>query len=282
MLGCTTRFFEEVLGCDPRPEREAHEAAGVHRASRRCSGRVAARGACAAAGEAADHRFLGPEHAFGRYRWTAAFVQRLRELGWIEGRTIAIEYRWGRDARNASPRSRPNSSGSRSMSSSRREPRGRCGEAGDIGHPDRVRGGGRPGRRRPGRQSGATGRQRHRPVESAPDLAGKRLELLREVVPGLRRLAIMGNVGNPIAVLEMGEVRGGGPHARPRSRHARNPARRGYRARLRGAQGPRGCTLCLFATPLLLHQPDSHQHLGARRATADDATTLGSTSKWAV
>ena len=27
-------------------------------------------------------------------QWTAAFVQRLRELGWIEGRTVAIEYRW--------------------------------------------------------------------------------------------------------------------------------------------------------------------------------------------
>ena len=40
----------------------------------------------------------------------------------------------------------------------------------------------------------------------ATDLAGKRLELLREVVPGLRRLAIMANVGNPAAVLEMGEV----------------------------------------------------------------------------
>jgi putative tryptophan/tyrosine transport system substrate-binding protein len=26
--------------------------------------------------------------------WTAAFVERLRELGWIEGRNIAIEYRW--------------------------------------------------------------------------------------------------------------------------------------------------------------------------------------------
>ena len=26
--------------------------------------------------------------------WTAAFVGRLRELGWIEGRTIVIEYRW--------------------------------------------------------------------------------------------------------------------------------------------------------------------------------------------
>src|SRR5262245_25077570 len=26
--------------------------------------------------------------------WTAAFAHRLRELGWIEGRTIAIESRW--------------------------------------------------------------------------------------------------------------------------------------------------------------------------------------------
>jgi putative ABC transport system substrate-binding protein len=35
--------------------------------------------------------------------WVAAFVQRLRELGWIEGRTIAIEYRWaeGRSDRAA-------------------------------------------------------------------------------------------------------------------------------------------------------------------------------------
>ena len=28
-------------------------------------------------------------------QWVTAFVHRLRELGWIEGRTIAIEYRWG-------------------------------------------------------------------------------------------------------------------------------------------------------------------------------------------
>src|SRR5262249_52486513 len=39
-----------------------------------------------------------------------------------------------------------------------------------------------------------------------PDLAGKRLELLREIVPGLGRLAILGNVGNPVVVLEMREV----------------------------------------------------------------------------
>jgi putative tryptophan/tyrosine transport system substrate-binding protein len=38
------------------------------------------------------------------------------------------------------------------------------------------------------------------------DLAGKRLELLREVVPALRRLAIMANVGNPSNIVEMGEV----------------------------------------------------------------------------
>src|SRR5205085_3205428 len=38
------------------------------------------------------------------------------------------------------------------------------------------------------------------------DTGGKKLELLREVVPGLRRLAIMANVGNPASVLEMGEA----------------------------------------------------------------------------
>ena len=39
-----------------------------------------------------------------------------------------------------------------------------------------------------------------------PDLAGKRLELLREIVPGLGRLAILANVGNPLVVLDMREV----------------------------------------------------------------------------
>src|SRR5262249_40070459 len=39
-----------------------------------------------------------------------------------------------------------------------------------------------------------------------PELAGKRLEVLREVVPRLRRLAILVNVGNPASLLELGEV----------------------------------------------------------------------------
>ena len=38
------------------------------------------------------------------------------------------------------------------------------------------------------------------------DLAGKRLELLREIVPGLRRLAIMANTSNPASGLEMRDV----------------------------------------------------------------------------
>ena len=41
---------------------------------------------------------------------------------------------------------------------------------------------------------------------SRPILPASELELLREVVPSLRRLAIMGNVGNAASVLEMGEV----------------------------------------------------------------------------
>ena len=42
------------------------------------------------------------------------FVARLRELSWIEGRTVAIEYRGERDATSAMPRLPPSSSGSRS------------------------------------------------------------------------------------------------------------------------------------------------------------------------
>src|SRR5262249_14409792 len=38
--------------------------------------------------------FLGQSTRSAASEWVAAFVQRLRELGWTEGRTIAIEYRW--------------------------------------------------------------------------------------------------------------------------------------------------------------------------------------------
>ena len=38
--------------------------------------------------------FLGAGTSSVWSQWTAAFVQRLRELGWVEGRTVTIEYRW--------------------------------------------------------------------------------------------------------------------------------------------------------------------------------------------
>jgi putative ABC transport system substrate-binding protein len=47
--------------------------------------------------------FLGSTTPTINGQWAAAFVQRLRELGWIEARNIAIEYRWaeGRNERSA-------------------------------------------------------------------------------------------------------------------------------------------------------------------------------------
>src|SRR5205823_5757987 len=47
--------------------------------------------------------FLGSGTPSAYSQWVAAYIQRLRELGWIEGRNIAIEYRWaeGRDERYA-------------------------------------------------------------------------------------------------------------------------------------------------------------------------------------
>jgi putative tryptophan/tyrosine transport system substrate-binding protein len=37
---------------------------------------------------------LGTGSAAAQSQWTAAFVERMRELGWVEGRNLAIEYRW--------------------------------------------------------------------------------------------------------------------------------------------------------------------------------------------
>src|SRR6516225_6249521 len=47
--------------------------------------------------------FLGANSPQVQARWTAAFVQRLQELGWIEGRNIAIEYRWAEGRFDRSP-----------------------------------------------------------------------------------------------------------------------------------------------------------------------------------
>ena len=192
----------------PHPEpRWLDEAARVYRPGWRHSGCLAAPGTRATAGKTADHRVSGCGHGCrARPTATAAFLQRLRELGWIEGRTVTIEYRWaeGRSERYRRDRGRVRPAQGRRHRHGRR--RGLRSKAGDIGHPDRLRHRGGPARQRPRGEPRATGRQRHRTVDPVGGAAGKRLELLREVVPGLRRLAIMANGDNPRRVLEIGEV----------------------------------------------------------------------------
>ena len=76
------------------------EAARFHHASRRGSG-LAACGVGQQPAKLPTIGFLGASTPSAWSRWTAAFVQRLRELGWVEGRTVAIQYRWaeGREER---------------------------------------------------------------------------------------------------------------------------------------------------------------------------------------
>jgi putative tryptophan/tyrosine transport system substrate-binding protein len=152
--------------------------------------------------------FLGASTPSGQTQRTAAFVQRLRELGWIEGRTIAIDYRWaeGRAERAAEIAAEfvrlkvdliftsgtPAALAAKTATSAIpvvfagvADPVG-TGLVASLAHPS-------------GNVTGFS--------IQAPDLAGKRLELLRELLPGLRRLAMLGNVGSPAAVLEMAEAR---------------------------------------------------------------------------
>jgi len=138
--------------------------------------------------------------------WTAAFVARLRQLGWIEGRTIAIEYRWSegraeRDAEIAAEfvRLKVDVIVTKAPAVAALK---QATAIIPIVFPiavDPVGGGLVASLARPG--GNVTGLSLQ-----SPDLAGKRLELLREVVPRLSRLAILVDVGYPAAVLERSEV----------------------------------------------------------------------------
>jgi len=140
-------------------------------------------------------------------QWVAAFVQRLRELGWIEGRTIAIEYRWGegrneRFAEIAAEFARRKvdvivTSATAAVVAAKQATSVIpivFAAAGDPVGTGLVPSLARPG----GNVTGLSIQQ--------TDVAAKRLELLREVVPGLGRLAILANVGSPSVVLDMREV----------------------------------------------------------------------------
>jgi putative ABC transport system substrate-binding protein len=150
--------------------------------------------------------FLGPASALAMRPWTAAFVERLRELGWIEGRTVAIEYSWaeGRSERfpevaaefvrlkvdvivttgSAVPAFKQATSVIPIVFAIANDPVG-------SGLVESLS---RPG----GNVTGLS--------ILAADLGGKRLEILREVIPGLSRLATLGDVANFVTASEMGQV----------------------------------------------------------------------------
>ena len=151
--------------------------------------------------------FLGDSTPLAESERAAAFARRLHDLGWIEGRTIAIEYRWadGRSDRLAEiaaefARLKVDiivTGGTPAVMAAKQAAPVVPIVFAAVGDPvgtGIVASLARPG----GNVTGLSA--------LTADLAGKRLELLREVVPGLSRLAIMGNVGNPLTVLELGEL----------------------------------------------------------------------------
>jgi putative tryptophan/tyrosine transport system substrate-binding protein len=139
--------------------------------------------------------------------WVAAFVQRLRELNWTEGRNVAIEIRWaeGRNERLAEitaefvrrrvdvivTSATPPTVAAKQATSVIPIVFAALGDPVGVGLVESLA---RPG----GNATGLSLQQ--------TDAASKRLELLRDVVPGLRRLAIMANSGNPSAALDMREA----------------------------------------------------------------------------
>jgi len=155
--------------------------------------------------------FLGAGTPSSQGQWLTAFVQRLRELGWIEGSTVAIEVRWaeGRNERNVEIANEFVRRKVDVIATYATAPTLAAKQA-TVVIPivsavmaDPVSAGlvvslGRPG----GNVTGLS--------NQTADLAGKRIELLREVVPDLRRLAVLANVNNPGAVQEVGEIQTSG------------------------------------------------------------------------
>src|SRR5262244_1830315 len=152
--------------------------------------------------------FLGSSTPSAMSQWVAAFVQRLRELGWIEGRTVAIEYRWA-EGRNehyneiaaefvrlkvdviVTYSTLPVIAAKQATSVIPIV----FAVAGDPVTAGLVASLARPG----GNVTGLSSQH--------PDVSGKRLELLRELVPGRRRLALLAEPSNPFSALELSEVR---------------------------------------------------------------------------
>jgi putative ABC transport system substrate-binding protein len=153
---------------------------------------------------------MGSGSPAAQSQWTSAFLDRLRELGWTEGRNIAIEYRWaeGRSERFAEIADEfvrlkvdvivtHNTPGPLAAKKATSVIPIVFATAGDPVGTGMVASLARPG----GNVTGLS--------SQTPDTAERRLELLHEVVPGLRRLAILSDVDNPFTVLDISGIQKG-------------------------------------------------------------------------
>jgi putative tryptophan/tyrosine transport system substrate-binding protein len=151
--------------------------------------------------------FLGSGTFAAQNQWVASFLRRLRELGWIEGRNFRIEYRWAEGSSDRAAEfaaefvrlkvdvivtyANPMVVAAKQTTmvipivfAAAADPLG-TGLVASLARPA-------------GNVTGLS-------VQNT-DLAGKHLELLRDLIPDLRRLAIMANVNNPASLLEMRAV----------------------------------------------------------------------------
>jgi putative tryptophan/tyrosine transport system substrate-binding protein len=151
--------------------------------------------------------FLGIQARASQEKWTAAFVQRLRELDWIEGRTVLIEYRWAEGSGDRMSEIAAEfvrlkvdvilTAGTAATLAAKQatsiipvvfttvaDPVG-TGVVGSLS---------RPG----GNITGLS--------NQSAEISGKRVALLGEIVPNLRRLAILANISSPIGVTEISKT----------------------------------------------------------------------------
>jgi putative ABC transport system substrate-binding protein len=151
--------------------------------------------------------FLWPTSAALESQRMTTFAQRLHELGWTEGRNVAIDYRWAEGRGDRLPKLAAElvelkvdvivTVGTPAIVAARQAtstiPIVFAGAADPVAN-NHVASLARPG----GNVTGVS--------NQFADLAGKRLELLREVAPGFRRLGILVNVDNAAGTLEIGRV----------------------------------------------------------------------------
>lgn len=151
--------------------------------------------------------FLGSGTSSVQSRWTAAFVQRLQELGWTDGRNVVIEYRWAEGRAERFPEIATEFARLKvNVIVAHNTPPVLAAKQATSTIPivfatasDPVSAGVVTSLARPG--GNVTGLS-----SQGPDTVGKRIELLREVVLNLRRLAILANASNPYVRLSLSEV----------------------------------------------------------------------------